>query len=131
MVRYENLVVKRGLSPGTAVRHFNVMHHMVDNAAKIWSKESGIDRNPADQVEVKRPDDERNRYLSNEELGRLMKVLDETLCRKGAKAINRMFLRPRLVVLIALITGMGMGEIFALKWSDIPYDESLIAVRPG
>ena len=53
---------------GTAVRHFNVMHHMMEKAATIWSKETGIDRNPADQVEVKRPDDQRERYLSAEEI---------------------------------------------------------------
>jgi len=92
---FKNLTAERDLSAGTAVRHFNVMHHMMENAATIWSKETGIDRNPADQVEVKRPDDERNRYLSKEELGRLMKVLDDKLYRKGTKAINRTFLRLR------------------------------------
>ena len=55
---YGNLTTK-GLSTGTAVRHFNVMHHMMEKAAVIWSKETGIDRNPADQVEVKRLDDQR------------------------------------------------------------------------
>ena len=126
---FENLTVKRGLSAGTAVRHFNVMHHMMEKAAAIWSKETGIDRNPADQVEVKRPGDQRNRYLSKDELRRLMKVLDDKLYRRGTKAINRTFLRLRLIVLTALTTGMRVGEIFALTWSDILYDESLIAVR--
>jgi integrase len=126
---FENLTAKRGLSAGTAVRHFNVMHHMMEKAATTWAKETGIDRNPADQVEVKRPDDERNRYLSKEELRRLMAVLDEKLLRRGTKAINRTFLRLRLIVLTALTTGMRIGEIFALTWSDILYEESLIAVR--
>ncbi len=126
---FENLTAERDLSAGTAVRHFNVMHHMMEKAATIWSKETGIDRNPADQVEVKRPDDERNRYLSKEELVRLMKVLDEKLYRKGTKAINRTFLRLRLLVLAALTTGMRISEIFALSWSDVLYEESLMAVR--
>ena len=65
---YENLTAVRDLSPGTAVRHFNVMHHMMEKASTIWSKETGIDRNPADQVEVRRPDDQRDRYLSEDEL---------------------------------------------------------------
>ena len=52
---YEDLTAVRGLSAGAAVRHFNVMHHMMEKAATIWSKETGIDRNPADQIEVKRP----------------------------------------------------------------------------
>jgi hypothetical protein len=68
---YENLTSVRDLSPGTAVRHFNVMHHMMEKASTIWSKETGIDRNPADQVEVRRPDDQRDRYLSEGELRRV------------------------------------------------------------
>lgn len=126
---YENLTAERELSAGTAVRHFNVMHHMMEKAATIWSKDTGIDRNPADLVEVKRPDDERNRYLSKEELARMMKVLDEKLYRKGTSAINRTFLRLRLLVLAALTTGMRISEIFALTWNDILYEECLIAVR--
>lgn len=103
---FENLTVKCGLSAGTAVRHFNVMHHMMEKAATIWSKGTGIDRNPADQVEVKRPNDERDRYLSKEELGRLKKALDDRLFRRGTRAITRTFLRLRLLVLTALTTGM-------------------------
>ena len=80
---YENLTAVRNLSPGTAVRHFNVMHHMMEKASTIWSKETGIDRNPADQVEVRRPDDQRDRYLSEDELRRLKQALDEKMYRKG------------------------------------------------
>jgi len=43
----------------------------------IWSKETGIDQNPADQVEVMRPDDQRDRYLSEDELRNLKRALDE------------------------------------------------------
>ena len=75
---YENLTAVRDLSPGTAVRHFNVMHHMMAKASTIWSKETGIDRNPADQVEVRRPDDQRDRYLSEEELRRLKQMTRRT-----------------------------------------------------
>ena len=112
---FEDLTAKRGLSAGTAVRHFNVMHHMMEKASTIWSKETGIDRNPADQVEVKRPNDERNRYLSKEELQRLKKVLDDKLYRKGTKTMNRTFFRLRLIVLTAVTTGMRISEIFGLS----------------
>jgi integrase len=126
---YENLNAVRGLSPGTVVRHFNVMHHMMEKAATIWSKETGIDRNPADQVEVKRPDDQRDRYLSEEELRRLKVALDEKQYRKGTHVINRTFYRLRLIVLIALTTGMRVAEIFGLGWQDVMYNEGLLAVR--
>ena len=126
---YEGLTAIRELSPGTAVRHFNVMHHMMAKASTIWSKETGIDRNPADQVEVKRPDDQRDRYLSEEELRRLKQALDEKTYRKGTKTINKTFYRLRLIVLVAVTTGMRASEIFGLKWSDVMYSEGLIAVR--
>jgi len=32
---YENLTAVHDLSPGTAVRHLNVMHHMMKKAATI------------------------------------------------------------------------------------------------
>jgi len=126
---YRKLTEEKGLKPGTAVRHFNVMHHMMGKAATIWSKETGIDRNPADQVEVKRPDDARERYLTAEELPRLKAALDEKLYRKGLRVINQTFYRLRLIVLVALTTGMRSAEIFGLAWSDVLYREELIAVR--
>ena len=118
-----------GLSEGTAVRHFNVMHHMMEKASTIWSKDTGIDRNPADQIEVKRPDDQRERYLSAEEIAALKDSLDEKMYRAGTHEINRTFYRLRVIVLIALTTGMRIGEIFGLTWADIRYNEGLIAVR--
>ena len=122
---FENLTTVRELSSGTAVRHFNVMHHMMKKAATIWSKDTGIDRNPADQVEVKRPDDQRDRYLSEDELRRLKLALDEKVYRKGTKDFNKTFCRLRLIVLIAVTTGMRMSEIFTLTWSDVMYNEGL------
>ncbi len=126
---YENLTALRDLSPGTAVRHFNVMHHMMAKASTIWSKETGLDRNPADLVEVKQPDDARDRYLSEDELHRLMKALDERTYRKGTKDLNRTNLRLRLIVLVAVTTGMRASEIYGLRWSDVMYGEGLLAVR--
>jgi integrase len=126
---YEDLTTVRNLSQGTAVRHFNVMHHMMEKASTIWSKETGIERNPADQVEVRRPDDQRDRYLSEDELRRLKQALDEKTYCKGTKKINKTFFRLRLIVLIAVTTGMRVAEIFGLGWSDLMYSEGLMAVR--
>jgi integrase len=126
---YENLTAVRSLSASTAVRHFNVMHHMMAKAASIWSKDTGLERNPADEVEVRRPDDSRDRYLSEDELGKLRRALDEKRFRKGTNDLNMTILRMRLIVLIAVTTGMRSSEIWGLLWSDIMYGEGLIAVR--
>ena len=126
---YQKLTDEKDLCAGTAVRHFNVMHHMMKKAATIWSNETGIDRNPADLVEVRRPNDQRDRYLFVEELRRLKQWLDQKMHQKGTGDINQTFYRLRMLVLIALMTGMRMAEIFALKWRDVLYREQLIAVR--
>jgi integrase len=118
----------RGLEVGTAVRHFNVLHHMLEKASTIWSRETGIDRNPADEVEIKRPNDARDRYLFPEELPRLKAMLDQKMYRKSGNGINQTFFRLRLIILIALTTGMRIAEIFGLKWTDLRYSEQLIAV---
>jgi integrase len=127
--RWYQGLMEKGRSEGTAARHFNVMHHMMKKASTIWSKETGIDRNPCDEVEVRRPNDERERYLGVEEIGCLKASLDEKMYRKAGKGINRTFLRLRLIVLIALTSGMRIAEIFGLKWDDLLYREGLIAVR--
>jgi integrase len=132
---YRRLVDVQGLSPGTAVRHFNVMHHMMGRAATIWSKETGIDRNPADQIEIQRVDDQRDRYLNQEEICRLRKAMDQRVFRDGlgggssSQKAAWAFYRLRLVVLTAVTTGMRIAEIFAMQWSDLDYPHGVIAVR--
>ncbi len=131
---YLNLSEEKSLAASTAVRHFNVMHHLLGRAATIWSEETGIDRNPADQVEVNHADDQRDRYLSQEEIPRLKEALDQLAFGANAAAgstrvISWVFYRLRLIVLIALTTGMRISEIFGLCWSDLDYAHGLIAVR--
>lgn len=125
---YEGLADK-GLSAGTAVRHSNVMHHMMETACTLWSKETGLERNPADQVEVECPDDTRGRYLSEDELGRLKRALEEKKYRKGTNDLNRTAQRLRVIVLIAVTTGMRSSEKIGLWWTDVMYGEGLLAVR--
>ena len=126
---YRGLTGEKQLSASTAVRHFNVMHHMMEKASTLWSKDTGIDRNPSNQIEVYRPDDTRERYLSAEEIVALKACLDQKMYRVGTGDMNRTFYRLRLIVLIALTTGMRMSEIFGLAWNDLRYAEGLLAVR--
>ena len=58
----------------------------------------------------------------------MKEVLDSKRYRQGSREINQTFCRLRLLVLIALTTGMRVAEVFALKWSDIRYREEVIAV---
>src|ERR1051326_2626448 len=90
---------------------------------------SVIDRNPADLIEVRRADDQRDRFLSEDELNRLKTALDEKIYRKGTKDFNKTNCRLRMIVLVAVTTGMRASEIFGLRWSDVMYNEGLLAVR--
>jgi integrase len=78
---------------------------------------------------VKRPDDQRDRYFSEEEIRHLKECLDSKIYRKGSNAINQTFYRLRLIVLISLTSEMRIAEVFALKWGGVLYKEELIAVR--
>ena len=75
------------------------------------------------------PDDQRDRYLSEDELRRLKQVLDDKTYCKGTKKLNKTFYRLRLIVLIAVTTGMRAAEIFGLCRSDVMCGEGLLAVR--
>src|SRR5258708_7685030 len=103
------------------MRHFNVMHHTMEKASVIWSKETGLDRNPADQVEVYRPDDQRGRYLSAQEISSVKHSIYQKMYRANTREINHTFYRLRMIVLIALTTGMRIAEIFGLTWNDLHY----------
>jgi integrase len=80
-------------------------------------------------VEIKRSDDSRERFLSKEELKKLKVALDERVFRKGTRDLNQTNLRIRLIVLIAVSTGMRSSEVHRLHWLDVMYGEKLIAVR--
>src|ERR1035437_5449394 len=67
--------------------------------------------------------------LSEDELRRLKRALDEKKYRKGTNDLNKTVHRLRLIVLIAVATGMRASEIFGLLWSDVLYSEGLLAVR--
>ena len=58
-----------------------------------------------------------------------MEALDERMYRKGTKDLNQTNLRMRLIVLVAVSTGMRSAEIHRLRWPDVLYDEGLLAVR--
>lgn len=66
--------------------------------------------------------------MSGDELQRLKQALDEKNYRKGTNDFNKTFCRLRMIVLIALTTGMRASEIFGLRWSDAMYSEGLLAV---
>jgi integrase len=72
--------------------------------------------NPCQKVKRFREDNERNRYLSDEEEVRLLSVLIG----------QRASLRP--VVVLAIHTGMRRGELLRLRWANVDFARGLIHV---
>lgn len=72
--------------------------------------------NPCRKVKRYREDNERNRYLSDEEEARLIAALDN----------QRTGLRP--LVVLAIHTGMRRGELLSLRWANIDFERGLIHV---
>jgi len=70
-------------------------------------------KNPVKQIKFYKENNKRLRYLEPEEINRLLQECSEHL-------------RP--IVILALNTGMRLGEILNLKWRDIDLDQKLIYI---
>lgn len=109
VLEYRNLVRDRA-GPSTANRHHSFLRSMLNKAIE-WGKLSGA--NPAAKLKQEREPNHRLRFLSEEEVARLLYV-----CHA------RIF--P--VVACALLTGMRKGEILALDWEHIDLERGIIYV---
>lgn len=135
---------KAGISPVTINRDVTALCTAFRRAAE-WGK---VKSNPLAEVKPLRHDDNaRARYLSPAEEQRLRDaiVAREVENRKARERFNQWrqarklaplplitttytdHLRP--LVLLALGTGMRMGELFSLQWSDVDFGRRQIHVR--
>src|SRR6266849_1152555 len=73
-------------------------------------------QNPCQKVKRFREDNERNRYLSDDEEVRLLSALEG----------QRASLLP--VVMLAIHTGMRRGELLSLRWANVDFERGLVHV---
>lgn len=97
-------------SAATANRHIARLGH-VFNSARKWKDFAGP--NPADDVEKEREENHMTRFLSQEEIAKLLPVCG-----------------PRIqpVVVCAIHTGMRRGEILGLRWENVDLEVGVIYV---
>jgi integrase len=95
--------------PATVNRETQLLGHMFKRAI-AWGKAM---ENPACHLRPLRTNNRRLRYLSHEEIGRLLAAADAIL-------------RP--MVLVALHTGLRRGEQFSLTWQDIDFRLGVLRV---
>jgi integrase len=132
-----------GLAPTTVVRDVAALSAVLSRAVKMGK----LDHNPMGNVDKPRIDRRpRVRYLSAEEENRLRSALTERdeeaiVARKSANEWRRERRRELLMVperfsdhltpavLLSMNTGLRRGELLALTWADIDFQERLLTVR--
>jgi integrase len=95
--------------PGTVNRDVVVLRHMLNKAVE-WGKALS---NPVAHVKALAVPNHRLRFLSQDEIARLLDVADAEF-------------KPLLIT--ALHTGMRRGELFSLTWPDVDFKHGLVRV---
>jgi len=100
------------LSPNT-IRYIHGIINKALNDAVKWRK---LVYNPVQGVELPKPSKPKNVYmLSEDEVGRFLRCIEGT--------------RLYPLFWMALLLGMRIGELSALKWSDIDFDEGVLEIQ--
>jgi len=98
------------VSRSTVNRELACLKHIFSKAV-VWDL---ADDNPVKKVKLFKEPPGRVRFLSLEEIRRLL-------------AASTPHLRP--IIMVALLTGMRKGEILRLQWKDLDFERGLIHVR--
>lgn len=110
-------ISKQGKPYSTAtIKHQLVLLKRLYNLAKRWGLYEGA--NPMDRVEVPKLDNQKTEFLTNEELSRLLDIL-ENWPRKDTVAFIK----------FALFTGLRRGELFKLTWDDADFERGMVTLR--
>ena len=116
---YKQRRLRDGLKKSSINREVGLLKSAL-NTAVGWEL---LDRNPAKGVKLFKLDEPlSDRVLSHEEENKLLAACDESELRYRAP-----HLKP--IILIALYTGLRRGEILRLRWADIDFENSVLAVR--
>ncbi|WAM36524.1 site-specific integrase [Caldicellulosiruptor acetigenus] len=108
---YQHIMTEKGLSSTLALYHHRIIHQALDYAVKM----DMLEKNPADYVDPPR----KRSYQPS--------IWDEKTAKKALEIFKETNIR--IPVLLAIYTGMRIGEIAALKWDDIHLEQGYITVN--
>lgn len=113
---YECYRASMGVMPGTIVKELGLFRRMFNIARKKWR---WVRDNPVNYIEMPKVNNERVRYLSPDECGRLFNALghEET----------PVWLMP--IVILALNTGLREWNLLNLKWNQVNLFSRLILIE--
>jgi len=111
-------VIKKPIGKETILYHHRVIHRILNDAIK----EDLIQRNPADFVDLPEP-----KIAEFDEDEGLIKVFTDTEVAKLEEAAQT---TPYYdLIYVALRTGMRRGEILALSWDSIDFENNTIFIK--
>ncbi|OKY25235.1 site-specific integrase [Thalassotalea sp. PP2-459] len=111
--KWRNKRLADGVKPATTNRQINTIKGCMSRAVE-WGV---IDSHDLRKVKTLTVDNSKVRYLSKDEEIRL---------RENLQACDTPFLK--VIVLLALNTGMRKGELLSLEWSHINFDNKILTV---
>ncbi len=129
------------LSHGTIKRRMAVLSAMLSQAVR-WNL---IQSNPMDRVQIRQsaaaPDTDKVMCFNQEQAEAFLSALDNPLLyryqRKGTdpegsshkyQAEHSIHLQLKLLFYLAMFTGCRRGELIALQWPDIDFNESTVSI---
>lgn len=107
---YRDLRLNAGKSPSTVLNELSLISQIFDMAIKEWS--IPIPNNPCSQIKKPKVSNQRTRRLS----------LDEEIALIAASNASRATLLTSLII-IAMETGMRLGELLSLTWDNLHLDK--------
>jgi integrase len=98
------------------IKHQLVLLKRLFNLAHRWGLYAG--ENPMVRVEVPKLDNGRTEFMQDDEVSRLLKILETWPCRVSAAFVK-----------FTLLTGMRRGELFKLTWDDVDFERGMVTLR--
>ena len=136
--------LSEGIKPATCNRDIKTLRAVFSHAVR----QGTLEEHPLAKVRSIKTDSQGViRYLTDEEMGRLLQALDEREAgiRKGLERGDSWYARHgrdlpdpakgsfadhiKPMVLVSLHTGLRRGELFSLEWRDINLDRAMLTVR--
>ena len=123
-----------GLSDGTVLHHMAVIRQTFNRAAVTTIGDSVVftGLSPITGVELPKLSDNcnaRERYLTKEEAGLILRTCIEKAEDASRSTTKTSWLDMHDAILLSLTTGLRMGEIQRLEWSDINFYGKTLVVR--